>query len=142
MRINTVSALPQMKTPGWDTPAGEELATVDTDTYKLGLLALRLLASDQDTKTAQPLPFTTTRLLSQVITDTLTNGPHSRPLPEAWIYVLRDAIEEAQQHKNRSSGCTNQRCTWSPPIPICISDQKHRCGLRPCRYLIVAEQHW
>src|SRR5271167_3519983 len=49
MRINTVSALPQVETPGWDAPVGEELATIYTDTYKLGLLALRLLTGDQDT---------------------------------------------------------------------------------------------
>ena len=49
MRINTVSALPQVETPGWNAPAGEELATIYTDTYKLGLLALRLLTGDQDT---------------------------------------------------------------------------------------------
>src|ERR1700758_3388207 len=49
MRINGVSALAQVETPGWDTPAGEELATIYSDTYKLGLLALRLLAGDQNT---------------------------------------------------------------------------------------------
>ena len=46
MRINDLSALPQVETPGWDTPAGEELATIYSDTYKLGLLALRLLVGD------------------------------------------------------------------------------------------------
>ena len=56
MRINAVSALPQMETPGWDAPAGEELATIYSDTYKLGLLALRLLAGDQDTKTPSTSP--------------------------------------------------------------------------------------
>ncbi|WP_419866371.1 hypothetical protein, partial [Mycobacterium kyorinense] len=87
MRINTVSALPQMETPGWDAPPGEELATIYTDTYKLGLLALRLLAGDHDTKNPHHLPPTTPELLRQIITDTLTNQPHQRPLPEAWTYV-------------------------------------------------------
>ena len=54
MRINTVSALPQVETPGWNTPAGEELATLYTDTYKLGLLALRL--SDRRSRHHQPRP--------------------------------------------------------------------------------------
>jgi serine/threonine protein kinase len=49
MRINGVSALTQVETPGWQIPTGEELATVYSDTYKLGLLALRLLAGDHDT---------------------------------------------------------------------------------------------
>jgi eukaryotic-like serine/threonine-protein kinase len=56
VRINGVSALPQVQTPGWDTPAGEELATIYSDTYKLGLLALRLLAGHQDTKNPSTFP--------------------------------------------------------------------------------------
>ena len=51
MRINDVSALPQVETPGWDTPAGEELATIYSDTYKLGLLALRLSLATMTPKT-------------------------------------------------------------------------------------------
>src|ERR1700676_1459838 len=56
MRINGVSALHQVQTPGWEVPAGEELATIYSDTYKLGLLALRLVAGDQDTTNPDLLP--------------------------------------------------------------------------------------
>ena len=103
MRINAVSALPQVETPGWDTPPGEERATIYSDTYKLGLLALRLLAGDHDTKDPQHLPSTTPGVLRQIITDTLTNQPHQRPLPEAWTYVLGHAIEEAQHHQKTAA---------------------------------------
>jgi serine/threonine protein kinase len=96
MRINGVSALTQVETPGWQVPPGEELATIYSDTYKLGLLALRLLAGDHDTTNPAHLPSTTPGLLRQIITDTLTNPPTQRPLPEAWTYVLGHAIEEAQ----------------------------------------------
>jgi serine/threonine protein kinase len=99
MRINGVSALPQVETPGWSVPAGEELATVYSDTYKLGLLAVRLLAGDQDTTSPQHLPASTPDLVRQVITDTLGNPPGQRPLPEAWKYVLGHAIEYAQHQK-------------------------------------------
>ncbi len=99
MRIHGVSALPQVETPGWNTPAGEELATVYSDTYKLGLLALRLLTGDQDTTNPGHLPATTPALLRQIITDTLTKPPHQRPLPEAWTYVLGHAIEHAQHQQ-------------------------------------------
>ena len=58
MRINGVSVLRQVETPGWQAPAGEELATVYSDTYKLGLLALRLLAGDHDTTNLQHIPST------------------------------------------------------------------------------------
>ncbi|MGB7112719.1 MAG: hypothetical protein WBD77_19660, partial [Mycobacterium sp.] len=56
MRINGVSALQQVETPGWAVPAGEELATIYSDTYKLGLLALRLVAGDHDTTNPGHLP--------------------------------------------------------------------------------------
>lgn len=94
MRVNGVSALPQMETPEWEVPAGEELATIHSDTYKLGLLALRLLAGDQHTKNVQQLPSTTPKPLRQLITDTLTNKPDRRPLPEAWTYLLGNVIED------------------------------------------------
>ena len=99
MRINGTSALTQVETPGWEVPAGEELATIYSDTYKLGLLALRLCAGDHDTTNPDHLPPTTPALLRQLITDTLTKPPQQRPLPEAWTYVLGHAIEEAQHRK-------------------------------------------
>jgi eukaryotic-like serine/threonine-protein kinase len=99
MRINGVSALAQVETPGWQVPSGEELATIYSDTYKLGLLALRLCAGDHDTTNSDHLPPTTPALLRQLITDTLTKSPQQRPLPEAWTYVLGHAIEEAQHRK-------------------------------------------
>jgi serine/threonine-protein kinase len=96
MRINDVSALTQVETPGWGVPSGEELATIYSDTYKLGLLALRLLAGDHDTTNPAHLPPTTPALLRQLITDTVTSDAERRPLPQAWTYVLGHAIEEAQ----------------------------------------------
>ena len=119
MRINAVSALPQVETPGWDTPPGEERATVYSDTYKLGLLALRLLAGDHDTKDPQHLPSTTPGMLRQIITDTLTNPPHQRPLPEAWTYVLGHAIEEAQHHQKAAAAAEAPVAVRdTPPIPV------------------------
>ena len=83
MRVNGVSVLPQMETPDWEVPAGEELATIYSDTYKLGLLALRLLAGDQHTKDLQQLPPTTPKLLRQLIADTLTNEPRPATPPRS-----------------------------------------------------------
>jgi serine/threonine-protein kinase len=118
MRINTISALPQMETPGWNVPTDEELATIYSDTYKLGLLALRLLAGDQDTKNPQHLPPTTPSLLRQIITDTLHNPPERRPLPEAWTYVLGHAIEEAQHHQKTTATATISTPLEPPPAPV------------------------
>ncbi len=121
MRINGVSALPQMETPGWGKPEGEELATIYSDTYKLGLLAMRLLAGDQDTRNPQHLPSTTPGSMRQIITDTLTNAPQQRPLPEAWSYVVGDAIEQAQYRKKLSTApnlAAPSDAPAPPPIPI------------------------
>ena len=116
MRINNVSALRQVETPGWEAPPGEELATVYTDTYKLALLALRLLVGDHDTKNPHHLPPTTPDLLRQIITDTLKPTPHIRPLPEAWTYVLGHAIEHAQHQQNAATPI--HVAPDAPPIPI------------------------
>ena len=116
MRINGVSALPQVETPGWNAPSGEELATIYTDTYKLGLLAVRLLAGDQDSTNPQHLPPTTPTQLRQIITDTLTNLPQQRPLPEAWTYVLGNAIEHAQ-HQTKTPAPVSA-APAAPPIPV------------------------
>ncbi len=121
MRINGVSALPQMETPGWCKPDGEELATIYSDTYKLGLLALRLLAGDQDTVNPQHLASTTPGSMRQIITDTLTSAPQQRPLPEAWSHVLGDAIEQAQYRKKLSAAPDpglSSDASAPPPVPI------------------------
>ncbi|MFZ3344335.1 hypothetical protein, partial [Mycobacterium sp.] len=116
MRINGVSALQQVETPGWAVPAGEELATIYSDTYKLGLLALRLVAGDHDTTNPGHLPSRTPSLLRQIITDTVTNEPHRRPLPEAWSYVLGHAIEEAQHQKKTAAAIGAPLA--APEIPV------------------------
>jgi eukaryotic-like serine/threonine-protein kinase len=116
MRINGVSALQQVETPGWAVPAGEELATIYSDTYKLGLLALRLLAGDHDTTNPGHLPSATPSLLRQIITDTVSNEPHRRPLPEAWSYVLGHAIEEAQHRKKAAAPVVAPLA--APEIPV------------------------
>jgi serine/threonine protein kinase len=116
MRVNGVSALTQVQTPGWEVPAGEELATVYSDTYKLGLLALRLLAGDHDTTSPAHLPATTPALVRQVITDTLTNPPERRPLPQAWSYLLGHAIEEAQ-HRQSTAAPPEAVALAAPDVP-------------------------
>jgi serine/threonine protein kinase len=133
MRINGVSALPQMETPGWETPAGEELATIYSDAYKLGLLALRLVAGDHDTKNLQHIPSTTPGLLRQIITDTLSKAPQQRPLPEAWTYVLGHAIEQAQHQKKTATPTPTPVSVppAPPPTPIVHSRPPSRPSAPP-----------
>ncbi|OBG35455.1 hypothetical protein A5673_20040 [Mycobacterium sp. E3198] len=133
MRIDAVSALPQMETPGWSVPSGEELATIYSDAYKLGLVALRLLAGDQDTKNPQHLPPTTPSLLRQIITDTLNNEPERRPLPEAWTYILGHAIEAAQRRKKAAVAPTSAAgiALDPPPTPVVQSRPTATVQARP-----------
>ena len=132
MRINGVSALPQVETPGWQVPAGEELATVYSDAYKLGLLALRLLAGDHDTTNPQHLPSTTPDLLRQVITDTLANPPQRRPLPDAWNYVLGNAIEHAQ-HRQKTAAATPIGAPPAAPPPTPVVHSRPSASTSPSR---------
>jgi eukaryotic-like serine/threonine-protein kinase len=129
MRINTVSALPQVETPGWNAPAGEELATIYTDTYKLGLLALRLITGDHDTTNPAHLPPSTPTQLRQIITDTVTNAPAMRPLPEAWTYVLGHAIEHAQHQQKTPTPISTAPAP--PPTPVVHSRPTGRPSAPP-----------
>ncbi|OBB17045.1 hypothetical protein A5761_11370 [Mycolicibacterium setense] len=100
MRVNGRSALPQADTPAWWTPDGEEKATPQSDTYKLGLLALRLFAGEQHLKDPTSLPDTTPRLLRQLITETLTRPAPKRPAPLAWTHILGRVVEDLQHHQD------------------------------------------
>jgi hypothetical protein len=83
----------------------------------LGLLALRLLAGDQNTTDLAQLPATTPDLLRQVITDTLANPPQRRPLPEAWNYLLGNAIEQAQHRLSTATPTSTSTAPAPPPTP-------------------------
>lgn len=95
MRVNGVSLVKQMETPGWEVPAGEELATVSSDRYKLALLAVRLLVGSQDAKDPGRLPPATPVALQHLIADTLSGAPDQRPSLDEWDAVLNQAIATA-----------------------------------------------
>ena len=92
MRIRGVSLSHQVETPGWEVPAGEPKATVYSDRYKLGLLALRLLVGGQDGRDPNSIPSSTPAPLSRVIADTLTSAPEQRPPLKDWDSALVEAI--------------------------------------------------
>lgn len=102
MRVNGRSVLPQADTPSWWTPDGEEKATPQSDTYKLGLLALRLFAGEQHLKDPASLPARTPHLLRQLITETLTRPAPKRPAPLAWTHILGRVIEDLQHHADNA----------------------------------------
>jgi len=93
MRLKGVSLAAQVETPGWEAPRGEEKATVYSDRFKLGLLALRLLTQRQDGRDPAQLPSATPGELRQIITDTLSSPPDKRPTLPEWITALDLAID-------------------------------------------------
>ena len=92
MRVHGVSLTEQLETPGWEAPHGEEKATIFSDRYKLGLLALRLILGSQDAKDPTRLPTEIPTTLRHVITDTLTLPPDQRPTLTTWNVALDKAI--------------------------------------------------
>lgn len=111
MRLNRRSALDQVETPGWDVHSvdpQEELATTQSDSYKLGLLTLRLLTGDQATRDPAHLPRHVPDPVRQLVISALTAAAGQRPEPAAWTGPLRDAIATASTR-------LPQRAT--PPAP-------------------------
>jgi serine/threonine protein kinase len=109
MRVKGVSLSNQVETPGWAVPRGEEKATVYSDRYKLGLMALRLLVGDQDTKDVRRLPGYVPQELRGVITHTLSSEPQDRPELLAWDAALTNAAAAVPIHQAKPP--------YNPPIP-------------------------
>jgi|GEM_PF-3407275 len=97
MRLRGVSALPQVETPDWQAPAGEEKATQATDVYKFGLLAVRLAAGDQTTTDTMRLA-TIGSGLGDLARSSLDADSGRRPTsPADWIPQLNAAAQAAPQ---------------------------------------------
>lgn len=78
-----------METPGWEVPVGEEKQTGDADRYKFGLLVLRLLVGDQQTRDPGRLPEDTAGAVKTLVTETLRDGAGKRPPLGVWNEVLQ-----------------------------------------------------
>ena len=100
MRLDGHCVLPLAETPEWDVPAlpgadrptrGDLLATPESDAYKLGLLAIRLFAGDQqvrDPAAATHLPASVLQLARR----SLDADPARRVPPERWVPALDAAL--------------------------------------------------
>lgn len=117
MRVAGRSVLPQADTPAWWTPDGEEKATAQSDTYKLGLLALRLFAGEHHLKDPSSLPEATPRLLRQLITDTLNRPAVKRPAPLAWTHILGRVVEDLQHQDTTTEHLVVRAPSTPKPAP-------------------------
>lgn len=89
MQLDGADALPQMHTPDWELPPGETPGTAAADLFKFGLLAIRLLARDQSSRSAAALAAVSPRLGELAVLSQNAN-PDARPGPEQWIPVLHE----------------------------------------------------
>jgi hypothetical protein len=105
------SALGQVDTPDWEIPAYEGKGTEATDSYKFGLLAIRLFAKDQSTHDTSAISFVSTEL-GRLATLSQDSDPRRRPAPAAWI----DAIHDATRTSSWQAIPPNQP-TWTGSAP-------------------------
>ncbi|HEY3904416.1 MAG TPA: hypothetical protein VGM14_10975 [Streptosporangiaceae bacterium] len=102
-RLSGQTVLAQVETPDWEAPAGESKATTATDSYKFGLLAIRLFARDQSVRAVSALTDVSAEL-GQLATRCLQPDPQSRPSPEDWTRALDSAL--AREHANTIQAAT------------------------------------
>jgi cyclophilin family peptidyl-prolyl cis-trans isomerase len=128
MRFRGRSVVAQLETPGWEVrlanPA-EQLATPESDNYKLGLLALRLLTGDQDTRDPNLLPGSVPTEVRTLIADALNANPAKRPQPDDWRHKLTDAAANASTVPPKPATHT---ATTNSSIP---QRQPSSTGIRP-----------
>jgi eukaryotic-like serine/threonine-protein kinase len=123
MSLNGGSVLPQEETPGWDLPKAtkEPRATIASDTYKFGLLALRLLTGEQYLRNPVSLDSSVPRNVRKLVGQSLMNQPASRPQLAEWGEVLSSAIVTSSHIPSGkapdSGGPAPQRPPARPPRP-------------------------
>jgi hypothetical protein len=107
MRLRGESVLVQAETPDWQVPE-QEKATPASDSYKLGLLAVRLFAADQQARDPKALPVRLRRQAQAC----LAEDPARREPPTAWVGPLNRQLRSTPA--GRSSGPAAARRP-SPP---------------------------
>jgi len=85
------SALRQVDTPDWEVPESEIKGTESTDSYKFGLLAIRLFARDQSSHDTTPISVCSPEM-GRLATLSQDHNPAARPSPGSWISPLKSAV--------------------------------------------------
>ncbi|GAB7182734.1 hypothetical protein ATKI12_2565 [Kitasatospora sp. Ki12] len=96
MRVDGRDALDQRETPDWSLPEGEPPATGRGDSYKFGLLVVRLLAGEQDSRDTGVVG-TLSADLGRLAEAALRTDPRGRPELADWERPLLQAIEELRK---------------------------------------------
>lgn len=96
MSVKGVRALPEFESPDWSVRevSTEPLGTTASDSYKFGLLGLRLLTGKQRTRDPNQLDSSVPDGVRRLIEQALDAVPSKRPILEAWQSPLAAAAGE------------------------------------------------
>ena len=94
IRLHGECALEQIDTPEWEVPPGEEKGTEGSDSYKFGLLAIRLFARDQSSRDGAALSALSAEL-GALAGRSQDRDPAGRPAPGSWVSAIQSAASAA-----------------------------------------------
>jgi serine/threonine protein kinase len=109
------SALNQVDTPGWEVPPGEEKGTEASDSYKFGLLAIRLFARDQDSQDASAISAFSPEL-GRLAALSQDDNALSRPAPGSWVSAIQSAASSASSGYAGQVPTASQAFTATQPV--------------------------
>ncbi|MCF3137160.1 hypothetical protein [Streptomyces olivochromogenes] len=109
MRYRSQDVLAQVDTPGWEVPEPQK-ATTASDSFKFGLLALRVFNRDQDSVDPGPLRAVSTEL-AQLANRAQNRDPQRRPPLSEWLPVLELAHNRAKQRPRRMARTPQPQAT-------------------------------
>lgn len=145
MRFQGRSVMPQLETPGWEiraASANEELGTAASDSYKFGLLALRLLAGTQDGRDPDRLPPAVPAEIRKLVTASLSVDPAKRPKPADWIAALRTAARTASAKPPQATTSTTLpqaiMTTATPSVNVARTPAGQSAARTPARHSAVS----
>jgi serine/threonine protein kinase len=110
--LNGESALEQIDTPDWEILPHERKGTKASDSYKFGLLAIRLFARDQSSHDISAISALSPEL-GRLAALSQDSDPLKRPSPGSWVSAIQSATWTASQATS-AQGMTTQT---SPPQP-------------------------
>jgi hypothetical protein len=117
VRLGSETALEQVETTDWQAPEGEPRATRETDSYKFGLLAIRLFARDQTTVDPTKIEAISPALGGLAIRSQNAD-PALRPAPRQWVSDLKAAAGSVRAPSQPIG--QNQPVSRYPPIPVSV----------------------
>ena len=119
IRLHGECALEQIDTPEWEVPPGEEKGTEGSDSYKFGLLAIRLFARDQSSRDGAALSALSAEL-GALAGRSQDRDPAGRPAPGSWVSAIQSAASAASCAKrdpDKPAAAELALHRWWPAVP-------------------------